>query len=61
MTVSPSARASRRVRAVRVEDQLWCDAMETAGRRGDTLSEVIRDGLRRYVARNRKTPGKGAS
>jgi hypothetical protein len=38
-------------RAVRVEDELWFAAMVIAIERGDNLSEVMRDALRRYVKR----------
>lgn len=37
-------------RTVRIEDGLWEEAKATAIERGDNLSNVIRDGLRTYVA-----------
>ena len=44
-------RPPRKARAVRVEDELWDAAMRKAEERGDVLSEVIREALKRYVAR----------
>jgi predicted transcriptional regulator len=38
-------------RAVRVEDELWDAAMVIATERGETLSDIMRDALRRYVKR----------
>lgn len=38
-------------RAVRIEDDLWRAAQEKAAERGETVSDVIRRALRRYVAR----------
>jgi predicted transcriptional regulator len=39
-------------RAVRVEDELWEAAKAIAAERGDSLSDIMRDALRRYVKRN---------
>lgn len=39
-------------RTVRVPDKTWDAAKATAERRGDNLSEVIRQSLERYVKRN---------
>ena len=36
-------------RAVRVPDDTWFPAQEAARRRGDTLSEIMRDSLEAYV------------
>ena len=36
-------------RAVRVEDELWHAAQERAAERGETVSDVIRRALLRYV------------
>lgn len=38
-------------RAVRVEDELWDAALAIAAERGEALSDVMRDALRRYVKR----------
>lgn len=38
-------------RAVRVEDALWEAAKAKAAERGETVSDVIRRALERYVAR----------
>lgn len=45
------SRAPRKPRSVKVEDDLWAAALAKADERGEVLSEVIRDALRRYVAR----------
>lgn len=44
-------------RTIRVPDLEWDAAMETAEANGETVSDVIRAALRRYVARNAKKPG----
>jgi hypothetical protein len=41
-------------RTIRVPDPEWEAAKEAAGANGDTLSDVIRAALRRYVARSAK-------
>ena len=46
-----SPRPPRKPRAVRVEDELWAAALTKAEERGEILSEIIRDALKRYVAR----------
>ena len=47
-------RAARKNRTVKVEDDLWDAAMRKAEERGDVLSEVIREALKRYVKRGPK-------
>ena len=42
-------RPSNPARAVRVEDALWRAAQERAAERGETVSDVIRRALQRYV------------
>lgn len=44
-------------RTVRIPDKTWDAAKATAERRGDNLSEVIRQNLERYVKRN-PVPGR---
>jgi hypothetical protein len=39
-------------RSVRVPDDLWRAAQEKAARRGETLTDVIRRALERYVRRS---------
>jgi hypothetical protein len=39
-------------RAVRVEDELWDAAKAIAAERGEDLSAIMRDALRRYVKRH---------
>lgn len=46
-----SPRPPRKLRAVRVEDELWQAAHATADRRGEILSEEIRKFLARYAAK----------
>jgi predicted transcriptional regulator len=38
---------------VRVPDDLWREAQQTAEKRGETVSEVVREALAEYVERNR--------
>jgi len=42
-------RAENPARAVRVEDGLWRAAQQAAAERGETVSDVIRRALERYV------------
>lgn len=44
-------------RTVRIEDGLWEAAKALADERGDNLSDVIRQGLRAYVATQTETAG----
>lgn len=44
-------RPPRKPRSIRVEDELWDAALRRAEERGDVLSEVIREALKRYVAK----------
>ena len=44
-------RPPRKPRSVKVEDELWTAALAKADERGEVLSEVIREALRRYVGR----------
>jgi len=37
-------------RSIRIPDDLWSAALAIARRRGDTLNEIIRAALERYVA-----------
>jgi predicted HicB family RNase H-like nuclease len=41
-----------KLRNVRVADSLWLRAMEVAARRDESLSDVIRAALERYVKRH---------
>lgn len=41
-----------RLRNVRVEDDLWQRAKDAADKRNESLSEVIRAALERYVKRH---------
>ena len=45
-------RPENRHRMVRVEDELWEAAKAAAADEGTTVSEVIREALRRYVKRH---------
>lgn len=42
-------------RPIRVEDDLWTAAREAAHLNGTTVSEVVREALRAYVAANEAT------
>ena len=46
-----SPRPPRKPRSVKVEDELWEAAKRKADERGEVLSEVIREALKRYVAK----------
>ena len=37
-------------RSVRISDELWAAAAEIAARRGETISDVLRRELERYVS-----------
>lgn len=41
-------------RTVRVPDDVWHEAKATADQRGETLSEVIRQALERYIRKHRR-------
>lgn len=45
-------RPENRHRMVRVEDELWHAAKQAAAEQGTTVSTVIREALRRFVARH---------
>lgn len=44
-------------RGVRVEDELWIPALEKAAASGDNLSDIIRQALRDYLAKEPHEPG----
>ncbi len=44
----------KRIRAFRVEDDLWFSAVEKSEREGTTVSQVIRIALKRYLQAGRK-------
>ena len=37
------------LRAFRIDDELWLEAVRIAGERGETVSEILRVALKRYV------------
>ncbi len=47
-------RTAMSMKAFRVPDALWAEAVAIATRRGDNLSEIIRRALEGYVRRYRK-------
>ena len=47
------SRDPRPLRSVRVEDDLWQQALTAAEKRSEPLSEAIRRMLRQYVARTK--------
>jgi len=46
------------VRSVRISDDLWDKAQRLADRRGENISDVVRDALAAYV--DAHTPGRKA-
>ena len=40
------------LRAFRIEDELWLEAVRIAGARGESVSEILRDALKRYVKKH---------
>lgn len=47
-------------RTIRISDDLWQAALATAADRGETVPEVVRRALARYIARHQRpqvTPG----
>jgi antitoxin component of RelBE/YafQ-DinJ toxin-antitoxin module len=42
------------VRTVRIDAELWAEAQAVAERRGESVSDLIRDCLQRVVARDRR-------
>ena len=44
------------LRSVRIGDDLWSAAQTVAAHRGETLSDVVRRSLERYVKRHDITP-----
>lgn len=47
------AKGSTTIRAVRVDDALWRAAQDAAAGRDETVSDVIRKALQRYVRASR--------
>lgn len=43
--------AETTARAIRIPDDLWAAALAKAEERGDTVSEIVRKALERYVKR----------
>ena len=39
-------------RAIRIPDELWAEAKRVTAERGETVSEVVRAALERYVKRH---------
>lgn len=39
-------------RNVRVDDELWNESLRIAAERGETVAEIIRAALKRYVKKN---------
>lgn len=44
---------AERTRSFRIPDDEWAEALAVARSRGETLTSVIRDALKRYVMRHR--------
>ena len=56
--MSTSRQGSIPNRAIRIPDDEWQAAQEAARANSETVSEIVRRALRRYVKRN--TPARGA-
>jgi antitoxin component of RelBE/YafQ-DinJ toxin-antitoxin module len=41
------------IRSFRIDDELWLEAVKVAAERGETVSDVIREALTRYVKRSK--------
>lgn len=41
------------IRSFRIDDELWLEAVRVAAERGETVSDVIREALTRYVKRSK--------
>lgn len=42
------------LRSIRIPDDLWQSARDVAAARGDSLGDVIRQALTRYIARHKR-------
>lgn len=51
MSTNPPPYRGERLHAVRVPDEIWTAAKNTANARDENLSEIIRDSLVRYTER----------
>ena len=40
------------LRAFRIDDELWLEAVRIASARGESVSEILRDALKRYVKKH---------
>jgi hypothetical protein len=49
----PGSRRVSKLRTTQIDDELWAEASAIAKIRGDKLAAVMRDAVKRYVARNR--------
>lgn len=49
----PGSRRKKPLRTTQIEDEIWDVAMRIALIRGDSLAAVMRDAVKRYVARHR--------
>lgn len=41
------------IRSFRIDDELWLEAVRVATEQGETVSDVIREALTRYVKRSK--------
>lgn len=49
----PGSRRATRLRTTQIDDELWADATAIAKIRGESMSAVMREAVKRYVARHR--------
>lgn len=49
----PGSRRKTKLRTTQIEDEIWVPALRIAAIRGESLAAVMRDAVKRYVARHR--------
>lgn len=49
----PGSRRKTKLRTTQIEDDIWLPAVRIAAIRGESLAGVMRDAVKRYVARYR--------
>lgn len=53
VTAVAGSRRATRLRTTQIDDDTWALAAQIAARRGETLAGVMREAVKRYVARHR--------
>lgn len=49
----PGSRRTSKLRTTQIDDELWSQAQAIAEIRGEKMAAVMRDAVRRYVARHK--------